>query len=376
MNSYVVKAAGWRWRGSQPLLPALDVELTERCQNNCLHCCINLPSDDPAAKRELSTAQLQAILQEAAGLGCLQVRFTGGEPLLREDFEEIYLFTRRLGMKVMLFTNARLITPPLADLLAKIPPLLPVEISVYGMTPKSYDAAARAPGAYVEFRRGVDLLLKRRVPIVLKWVVLPPNRDELDEFKLWAASLPWNDQPPNINMVFQLRNRRDAPEKNRIIRGLRVPAGKLEVHEDLNRFCRTFLGPPGDTLFPCGIGEKPCVDAYGWLQPCLNMHAPELSYNLETGTLRDALMRFFPPLRELRATRPEYLRRCARCFLKGLCENCPARAWSESGNLDTPVDYLCKIAHDQARSLGLLRDNEWGWQVEDWKNRVESLNLI
>ena len=35
------------------------------------------------------------------------MRFTGGEPLLRPDFEELYLHARRLGMKVLLFTNAR-----------------------------------------------------------------------------------------------------------------------------------------------------------------------------------------------------------------------------------------------------------------------------
>ena len=34
-----------------------------------------------------------------------------------------YLFARRLGLKVLLFTNARLITPELADLFARIPPL-------------------------------------------------------------------------------------------------------------------------------------------------------------------------------------------------------------------------------------------------------------
>ena len=53
----------------------------------------------------------RALLDEAAGLGCLVVRLTGGEPLLRDDFEEIYLHARQLGMRVMLFTNATLMTP-------------------------------------------------------------------------------------------------------------------------------------------------------------------------------------------------------------------------------------------------------------------------
>jgi len=110
------------------------MELTERCNNNCIHCCINLSENDKAArKNELTTKEIRGILIEAASLGCLTVRFTGGEPLLRDDFEELYIFARKLGLKVMLFTNARLITPHLAELFSRIPPLEKIEITLYGM---------------------------------------------------------------------------------------------------------------------------------------------------------------------------------------------------------------------------------------------------
>ena len=116
-------------------LSSLDIELTERCNSDCIHCCINLPANDRVAKaREMTTGQVKSILTEAATLGCLRVRFTGGEPLLRPDFEGLYLFARRLGLKVLIFTNARLITPQLADLLMRIPPLVFMEITVYGCT--------------------------------------------------------------------------------------------------------------------------------------------------------------------------------------------------------------------------------------------------
>jgi hypothetical protein len=57
------------------------------------------------------------------------------------------------------------------------------------------------------------------------------------------------------------------------------------------------------------------------------------------------------------------------CFLKGLCEQCPAKSWAEHGTLDTPVEYLCDVAHAQAHWLGWLEENEHGWEVMNWKKR-------
>jgi radical SAM protein with 4Fe4S-binding SPASM domain len=86
--------------------------------------------------------------------------------------------------------------------------------------------------------------------------------------------------------------------------------------------------------------------------------------------LRFALTEYFPKFRELRATNSEYLNRCARCFLKGLCEQCPAKSWMEHGTLDTPVEYLCAVAHAQARYLSLLKETEKAWEIEDWRQRI------
>lgn len=382
--SYVAKFSAARhrlWQGRSPLLGRLDLELTERCNNNCIHCCINLPlSDDRSRRRELGTTDIQEILAEAAALGALSVRFTGGEPLLREDFTELYLFTRRLGLEVVLSTNARLITAELAELFARIPPRKKIEVTVYGMKPQSYEAVSRVPGSYDEFWGGVGLLLKRNIPFVVKGALLPPNRGELDSFEAWAATLPAMDKAPNYSMFFDLRGRRDSPTKNRLIKTLRLkPADGITIQKRrresyrriMQEFCSKFMGPRGDLLFTCDAGPGACIDPYGVLQSCLPLRHPDMVYDLKKGSLKDALIIFFPRLRaETRATNPDYLARCARCFLHGLCVQCPAKSWAEHGTLDTPVEYFCRVAHAEARDLGLLRERELAWEVTDWKERI------
>ena len=222
---------------------------------------------------------------------------------------------------MLLFTNGRLITPRLADLFAHIPPLVPMEITVYGMESSSYEAVSRVRGSFAEFRHGVELLRERNVPFVVKSALLPPNRHEMDKFESWAAELPWMDDPPGYTVFFQKRGRHDDPEKDRQIQDLRLsPEEGLaiktrnpqEYRKEAAEFCQKFLVPPDDVLFRCGAGHSNCVDAYGRLQPCMGLRAPELTHDLRNGSLQDALQQFLPVFVRLRSTNPRYLERCAR----------------------------------------------------------------
>jgi MoaA/NifB/PqqE/SkfB family radical SAM enzyme len=385
-------------------LEQLSIELTERCNNHCIHCNINLPVGDAARQHEMTTWQVKDVLQQAAALGCLQVHLTGGEPLIRPDFEELYIFSRRLGLKVLLFTNACLITPHLADLFARIPPRLEIEITVYGMHQESYEAVTRSPGSYAQFNRGINLLWERHVPFLVKSTLLPPNYAERDEFEAGPPGMPWKTTCPILVMVLYSRTRRDDTQKNRQIESLRLSPQEIisVVMRDAARYhpwtrpqAAKLLQPPGDQLFNCSackgeVSDTFCVDAYGTAQPCMLLRASDITYPLFSSRNGDkkprrvdhAMIRSsnepiqlqkvlaqFARLGELRATNPEYLRRCAHCFLKGICEQCPATSWVEYGTLDKPVEYLCELAHAWARYQGWLSKNEHGWEITQWLER-------
>lgn len=373
------------WQEKRPLLQWLDLELTERCNLDCQHCCVNLPAGDFKAKeKELPTDGIKKILEQAAALGCLTVRFTGGEPLLRDDFAELYAFARRLGLKVVLFTNATLVTPRLAELFCKIPPLEKIEVTLYGMRQASYEAVTRTPGSFAAAQQGIAMLLENKIPLAVKSALLPANRAEKSEFESWAAkTIPGMEKPPPYAFFFDLRSRRDSPAKNRLILSLRpscrdgltfLTAKKDEYIREMKHFCPANLAVHDDRLFKCNAGlGNGSVDANGIFQACLLLRHPDTVVDLNKRSLKEALTGFFPELREKKAENPEYLRRCASCFLPGLCEQCPAKSWLEHGTLDTPVDYFCEIAQVQARFLGLLSENENPWNVSDWRERLARL---
>jgi radical SAM protein with 4Fe4S-binding SPASM domain len=282
-------------------------------------------------------------------------------------------------MRVLIFTNARLITQRLAKLLSKIPPLKKIEVTTYGMHEESYAKNTQKPGAFKSFQRGVQYLQDYNVPFIVKSVYLPANRGEDNEFKNWAKTITRMDKNPHYTIFLDLRNRNDNKHKNAKIKTLRVsPQESIKIllnnyPQQFNQFkenyWRNITSLPGPRLFRCDAGRHQLtIDAYGRIQPCLGLRAPDLVLHRGT-SLKNALITF-KSLKNLEALNSDYINRCGKCFLRNLCQQCPAKSWSENGTLDTPIEYYCEITHTLARELGWLDESEYAWEVKDWMVRV------
>lgn len=81
----------------------LLAELTYRCPLHCAFC--YNPVDYALNRAELSTAEWIDVMRQARKLGAAQLGFSGGEPLLRDDLEELVAEGRRLGFYTNLITS-------------------------------------------------------------------------------------------------------------------------------------------------------------------------------------------------------------------------------------------------------------------------------
>ena len=81
----------------------LVAELTYRCPLRCLYC--SNPVELAARGKELDTGEWRRVLREAEALGVVQVNFSGGEPLLRDDLEELVAEARACELYSNLITS-------------------------------------------------------------------------------------------------------------------------------------------------------------------------------------------------------------------------------------------------------------------------------
>jgi len=81
----------------------MDMALTFRCQNNCVHCYTGGPHET----EELTTEQWKMVIDRLHQIGVFILTFTGGEPTLRDDLPELLLYAQNKGMVTGLITNGR-----------------------------------------------------------------------------------------------------------------------------------------------------------------------------------------------------------------------------------------------------------------------------
>src|SRR5512138_2689983 len=155
-------------------LLSIHWEMTYRCNERCTHCYLDVLPAGAGVVGELTTAECKRVLDELAAEGVLNVAFTGGEVLLRNDWYEILAYARQLGFALRIFTNATLITPEAADLIASLHPFF-VEVSLYALDAATHDDITQVPGSFERTMRGIHLLLDLKVRVKIKTPLMREN---------------------------------------------------------------------------------------------------------------------------------------------------------------------------------------------------------
>ena len=355
----------WEKMKNKRCLISFDLELTARCNHNCRHCYINLLANDlEAQKIELSLSEIKCISDQAVSLGAIWCLLTGGEPLLREDFFEIYLYLKKKGLLVSVFTNATLITKEHIDFFKRYLPR-DIEVTVYGVTQGTYEKITRKLGSFGAFMRGLNLLFENGIKVRFKTMALRSNVHELKKIARFCReqTKDYFRFDPFLHLRFDGNKKRNAEIKSERLSPEEIVAIEEKDPDRLQALekgCDKLIMPElkhtnCNHLFHCGTGNGSFTISYdGLFRTCSSLWHPDCIYDLRKGNLKEAWQNFVLQVRNMRSDRKEFLKKCRVCPIINLCLWCPAHAYLETGELDKPVDYFCDVANARAKMLKLF----------------------
>jgi radical SAM protein with 4Fe4S-binding SPASM domain len=348
-----------------PLIGAL--ELTVRCNLSCRMCFVRREGTDPAVvKGELDAAAWLAVARQAFDEGTLFLLLTGGEPLLRPDFWEIYDSLCRMGFFLTLFTNATLVGDREAALFKKRPPSKAV-VTLYGASPETYGRVCGDPSAYHRAVAGVRRLVAAGVKTELRATISRDNSGDLAALQDLSEELV-GVRKIDTSMMLTLSVRgacthpaewRLPPDEMVALGGKdsdcpTIRTGEEEDGVTVTRISgaipRESLGKPGlyESLPPMYCAGGRCSFWMAWdgrMLPCALMDHPF------TRPVQDGFAKAWKGLTE-ETDRIPGASECGTCEHRPYCAVCPGRLQAETGSFTETAPYVCEVARRMHTAAG------------------------
>jgi len=327
------------------------IDLTYRCGNDCRHCWLRLAPDAPERTAELTADEIRRVVGEARALGCREWAISGGEPMLRPDFAEIFADITARSAWYTLNTNGSLITPAIARLLRRKGAKL---VALYGATAAVHDAVTRRPGSFEALGRGVAYLREAGAAFTVQIVPMRTNIAEYDAMVRMAAS--WSPSW-RIGAAWLYLSASGDPRRNADILSERLEperavelerayaAGGLDPAPGASGICAPAAAAPGGLYAACLAGRRDFhVDPYGGLSFCSFVKDPALRFDLRTMSFAEAWEERLPGLAGAAPPSAAYRDGCGTCEMRTDCAWCPVYAFLEHRDHSRKIDYLCATA--------------------------------
>ena len=164
------------------------LELTEKCNCNCVHCYGQWGDALKNSHVGLDRDWWLKILDEVYRRGGRAVQLIGGEPLLHPDFASILRHAHQLGMeRIDVFTNATLVDEAAAELLRENG--ANVRVSLYGHCAEIHEKVTQRTGSFSKTERGLKLLKQVGVPVKTAVIVMDLNEEHISEIQRYIEDL-------------------------------------------------------------------------------------------------------------------------------------------------------------------------------------------
>lgn len=347
-------------------------ELTVRCNLKCKMCLFRHDDSENAEimEKELTTEQWIDMARQVADAGTISLLITGGEPMLRADFCEIWEGIYKQGFIMELYTNATLITPKIQETLKKYPPHR-IGITIYGGNSDTYKMVCGSSRAFERMIDGAHFLTSLPSEVEFRTTLIKDNVQDIELMDELVKKEFGNSYFIKISSNIHQSVRGACADVNTC----RLMPD--EMHDiKISRMIRKAGILIGDTFDPNALKFVP--DEKGKIQECkttklslLGCKAGMSSYavswdgkllacqvlgtfNLDILTVGfSRAWELFPGIVKL----PSKSAQCENCDVAMYCQTCVASRIAETGSFSGCCEYIRKDAEVNKNFIKKIKEN-------------------
>lgn len=332
-------------------------ELTPRCNFQCKMCYVRMSEQEMREIGTERTAEEWLALGKAAfDAGMTFLLLTGGEPLLRPDFPQIYEGFARLGLSISLNTNGALLRGEIRELFLRYPPAQ-VNVTLYGTSSDTYRTLCGNASAFDHVVDTLHWLKKNGILVNLNATLTPWNLCEWRSIEDFARSEGLNYRPAIY--TFPPVRRSSSAGVDRVPAeeiGAMIAQRELERHGVESAAAMLAAIDAFPPMQHCIVDGEPMrcfagrsqfwITWTGTMTACGMLDVPQ-SEPFEKG--------FLPAWEEIRqaVSQIHLCADCKDCVNHGLCGSCAAVNYAETGRFDGKPEYMCRMT---SAFLNTLRD--------------------
>lgn len=338
-------------------------ELTPCCNLSCRMCYVRKPMSEVQAEGGLVSAQKWIELGKAArDAGMLYLLLTGGEPLSRPDFREIYTALRNMGLVVSINTNGTLIDEEMVKFFAANPPAK-INMTLYGASRETYGELCGLPEAYDKAVGAIKALKAAGIGVKLNCSVTNYNCMDMMKIHDIADECEVHVQTACYMFPPLRRDGTKIGENDRL--SIEDDAYYTIQNEIRHMSTEEFLQRAEARIarFSGTLDEQECLDAEGerigcragstgfWVKwngemvPCGML--PIEGVNAFESGFADAWAAARSSTADIRLPA-----KCKSCPDRPVCIMCAASCYCETGAFDKTPEYLCR------RTRALIAETE------------------
>ena len=334
-----------RYFKEKPHLVSMQIELTSRCNERCIHCYI--PHQNKLY--DIDNYLFYTVLDQCRDMGLLNLTLSGGEPMCHPNFLEFLHKANEYDFAVTILSNLTLLTNDIISAM-KACHSTNVQVSLYSMNPEVHDSITQLDGSFYRTRDAILRLIENDIPLRISCPTMKQNKNDYREVLKWAHKHKIKAPTDYILMARcdrttdNLDNRLSIDDVGKIITNI------IDTNEDYQNeilkpnFAEQDSRDRSNDLV-CGV----CVSsiqmgANGNVYPCSGWQ------NYVCGNVKEMPLKEIwnnsPKVKYLRSLRKKDFPKCRDCEDKAFCVMCMVRNANENSDGD-PLkinEHFCKVA--------------------------------